>query len=310
MYNVYIRDNFNKEKLIIMVKRSTFERLGAGFALATTVALGTTACGPETVSADNRPTASASQTPGASTPEKTTQTVDKLNPKTIIDSEAYKALSAEDQKFIKDIHASDDISPFENLKGPQRERYGEFLFRVYGPYAEQQIKLMRLTSEKFVPFANYGNPSSSSDAQSIIVQKVNKEATAWHILTNPDGTVRPENRLDAIRMLAIVYSSCDSQEYLRAKQAMLDFSGNIKDRSGSDEYLYSTAWGEESSSFNNTANEWRKTLNAKGDTTVSQWQVIGTSFPKVGGGEGFEWTLYSTTPEGNSGFKKLPNTPS
>lgn len=280
--------------------------------IATLVGLGAStlsACGPEAVSADNRPTARASQTPGANTPEKTTQTVDKLNPSTVIDSEAYKALSAEDQRFIKDTHAG-NISEFENLKGPQRERYAEFLLRVYGPYAERQIKSMRLTSEKFVPFANYGNPSSSSDAQSIIVQKVNKEATAWHILTNPDGTARPINRLDAVRMLAIVYSSCDSQEYLRAKQAMLDFSGNIKDRTGGDEYLYSTAWGEEPSSFNNTANEWRKTLNAKGDTTVDQWQVIGTSFSKVGGGEGFEWTLYSTTPEGNSEFKRLPNTPS
>jgi hypothetical protein len=295
-----------------MVKRSTFERLGAGLALATTVALGTTACGPETVSADNRPTASASQTPGASETTKAPET-DPVHPASILESKQFAGLSPQEQEKIRAIHNQPDVKQFEQLSGPERKEYAQFVIDVYQPYAEQQVPkygaAINKPNRRFSLPSAYGTPSEKSSAQDICLMQAWKSATITWMLAEPTAPfkISTANKLDAMRALSAVYSDPLSQEYIAAKTRLMSMSGDLVSQ-GSDGYTLSTAMAWSDPVYNADAKAYRKRVNSYStDSVMTQWEMFGRSVETPGGGSTFVWTVSAEHPEGSPGFEDLPH---
>lgn len=295
-----------------MVKRSTFERLGAGLALATTVALGTTACGPETVSADNRPTASASRTPGVSETTKAPET-DPLHPASILESKQFAGLSPQQQEKIRAIHNQPDVKQFEQLSGPERKEYAQFVIDVYQPYAEQQVPkygaAISKPNRRVFPPSRYGTPSKDSSAQDICDMQAWKNATITWMLAEPLAPFRisDANKLDAMRALSAIYSDPLSAEYIAAKQRLSSLSGDLVS-SGNDGYSLTSGMAWSDPVYNADAKAYRKRVNSYSTNSVmTQWEMFGRSVETPGGGSTFVWTVSAEHPEGSPGFEVLPH---
>ncbi len=302
--------------------------LGAGATLATL-----TACGPSNneVPAPAPTTASAPATPGEQTPtpspSETAPTNEIQNYSSYQESPEYAALTAEQQAEVDRMDGL-SLEAYNLEKDADQFSYADFMVKTYKPYTLQMLdKYQQVDSDirlDYDPslFGQFDTESLDTSIQEISDNYVLATTIAILSMTNGDGTINPDAKERAIKMLSERFVKTDtsspSNNHGSVYYDFVDYINSIDETLDTDPaspgfeklgYILSTAEKESAvianPNFSNGDAEMKffSQITNSQNTAVS---LVHLPLKTITGEPVDKWRIYEIGPEGGLGLDFTP----